>query len=822
MSSRVEMSAVPVRYARGNIMWGSEGSTAAMYRLPTVSYGLRPDTEKWAWLGTLAGLALTVEADLSIWRVYRRYPADEYVEQTVGLVDPRYGDAEAWRRMLESHEARLSQLASFVPEVYLRVLLPPPSITGGDEWRRAFYEAYRRVSDTYGVPPGAPVMQRDIERTQALERITFDRVQRYLPDAARVTRQEFQWLCRRCATRHVAEPDLDQNWRPNALAIHKDGEGLAFEPRASDFLRLYDAATRRDLRAMTVAGEEAVTHQAFLTLGALPIDIEFPGPQAELLFRPMDAVDFPVDAVAHFTWIANKAALSQVDKAIIDAKNAIDEATAAGHEPDERKMIAPVLARQLKKILMSEGRPPMLDAQISYAIGAPVTDDFEELERRVDAFADQFPGLKVHRPRGLQETLFHTHLPSPRGAIVPDYHETMIVDRFGMLMPLASREVGNAEGPYFMHTIVGGRPRGPAKLDLTAPARDSLPTTINMSGRQGSGKTNAALYAAYQAVNGGSRAITIDPGHDHFLVNVPSLAGKTKIITLAANEACRGMLDPLVVIDPDMRHEIAMSYYLAVLHGDRSSESLWEQELSTAVAAVIDSADGSLAVIEVLEAREGSPVAQDLARRLRTFSANGLGILAFGDGTTVQGLDDIKQVTTIRTAGLALPSPNTPRESYDRRERIAAETFGLVAWYVLRLVTQDRAQHKVVVLDEASAIPQWLLDLLARRGRKNNTSVIFCSQTVLDVTPTLRELIGMWFLFGTNSPEESARGLTNMRMDPDNKVLCDRLADPKQFEKGHGIHRDMDGRIAEIQVDIVEPDVKHALDTRPQKQKRAA
>ena len=817
MSSRIEMAAVPVRYARGNIMWGSEGTTAAFYRLPMVSYGLLPDWEKWAWLGTLAGVAMTLRADFSLWRVCRAYPVENYVEQGMSMLDPDHGSEVEWRRLLEGHQQAITGLRSFAPEVYLRVALPRPSVTGVEDLRRAFYEAYKRVSESYGVPPNAPVLEREIQAVQALERITFERLERYLPEAARITRPEFDWLCRRCAVRHVAEPEGDPNWAPNALAMHKDGDGLAFEPRASDFRRLYDAYTERRLRSMIVAGEEAVSHQAFFTLGTLPVDIEFPGPQAELMFRPMDNVEFPVDAVTHVTWIANKAALSQVDKAIIDAKNAIDEATQAGHEPDEHKMLAPALARQLKKILMSEGRPPMLDVQVSYAIGAA---DDEQLERRADAFADQFPGLRIHRPAGLQEALYHTHLPSPRGAVLPDdYHEMMIVDRFGMLMPIASRDVGSETGPYFMHTIVAGRPRGPVKLDLTAPARASLPTTINMSGRQGSGKTHAALYAVYQAAQRGSLGISIDPGNYHFVVDCPGIDGE--IVTLAANEACRGALDPLVVIDPEMRHEIAMSYYLQVLHGDRSSESLWEAELSTAVATVIEAGSGgSLAVIDVLAARAENPVAQDLARRLRTFGASGLGILAFGDATNVRGLDDIKQVTTIRMAGLALPDPTTPRENYDRRERIAAATFELVAWWVMWLITQDRTRHKIVVLDEASAIPQWLLDLLARRGRKNFATVIFCSQTVLDITPTLRELIGMWFLFGCNSAEEASRGLANMRMDPDNKTLCDRLADAKQFEKGHGLHRDMDGRIAEIQVHITDPDVLQALSTRPQDQQR--
>ena len=40
--------------------------------------------DKREWLRRLARFAFSVEADFSLWRVYRAYPAERYVEQAQG------------------------------------------------------------------------------------------------------------------------------------------------------------------------------------------------------------------------------------------------------------------------------------------------------------------------------------------------------------------------------------------------------------------------------------------------------------------------------------------------------------------------------------------------------------------------------------------------------------------------------------------------------------------------------------------------------------------------------------------------------------------
>ena len=800
------MSVVPIRYARGNVLLGHRGEASAIYRLPTVSYGLLPDSEKWAWLWTMARLAFYAQADMSVWRVQRRWPAEGYVAQAEGLVDPRYQDPEKWREFLQGHVAHIAELDAHQPEVYLRVAQRTPRAPG---MLRSFDQAYRRVSDAFGVAPDAPIMERAIATLLDEEERLLDRVLRTLPAARRMTTREMQWLCRRAAVRHVAEPNLDPWWQPNAMVVHTE-HGLQFKPRASDFRRLFNAAIRREDDHLIVRGEEALTYQAFLTLGALPDEVEFPGAQAELLFRPLDNLPFPVDAAMHCRWIANQKALAEVTKAIIDAENALQEAAEAAQTPDHRQALSPELGRELKAYLESEGRPPMLDTTISFAVGA---DSHAELERRVDAVREQFTGVQLHRPAGLQEKLYHDHLLRPGGGTVADYYEMQTLEQFGMLMPIATRDVGTRRGPYFAHTVVNGRARNPVKIDLTEPAANAMPTGVYMAGRQGSGKTHAALIlSAVAGAMRGSYVLTADPGPDHYITRLPEFAGESATIGLEANEDYRGELDPLIVTPPELREEIAISYYLDVLPDSRDKGD-WETELTAAVKACTTEGSGSLALLEHLA--NGNAAAQELGRRLTPVSQSGLGILAFGYGAGARGFEDIKRITTITMANLALPSPDTPRDQYDRRERISVATFKLVAAKMMWLVQHDRSIHKVVVLDEAWALPPSLLDKLLRLGRKENATVIVCSQTVIELSQAMRALFGMYFLFGVNSPEEAARGLELLGLDAGDPALVGRLVDKRTFAKGRGLHRDLEGRVAEIQVDAVYSHILRALNTNP-------
>ncbi len=173
------------------------------------------------------------------------------------------------------------------------------------------------------------------------------------------------------------------------------------------------------------------------------------------------------------------------------------------------------------------------------------------------------------------------------------------------------------------------------------------------------------------------------------------------------------------------------------------------------------------------------------------------------------------RVITIRTPGLSLPEPGTPREAYTRSERVSVATLALVAALALRLIATDRSRHKVVLLDEAwvlfsSSQGRALLNRIVRLGRAFNATVLLVSQR-LDDLGELSDLVGGFFLFGQDSRREAERGLEALGIEPDDGALAARLA---EFRTGRCLVRDLNGRIGEVQIDPL-PDLLAVLDNTP-------
>ncbi len=173
-------------------------------------------------------------------------------------------------------------------------------------------------------------------------------------------------------------------------------------------------------------------------------------------------------------------------------------------------------------------------------------------------------------------------------------------------------------------------------------------------------------------------------------------------------------------------------------------------------------------------------------------------------------------VITIRMPGLSLPDPGASRETHTRAERVSVATLSLVAALCLRLVSSNRQRHKIVLLDEAwfllaSTQGRLLLNRLVRLGRAMNATILLATQRLADLGD-LSELVGTYFIFGQSSPTEAGRALALLGLDPADTAMCSRLL---EYRQGRCLMRDLDGRVGELQVDLVFDELLAALETTP-------
>ncbi|MDO8213910.1 ATP-binding protein [Conexibacter sp. CPCC 206217] len=802
----------PLRYVRQNLLFGRGGEPAAVFRLGLVSYPFLPAAEKWRQLRLLERWATVVGADFSLYRVSRAYPAERYVEETTALLDARGQDADAFAAYLHGHERRLSQLAAHAPELYAVVSLGEPAVEGFARGVvRSVDRARLRVEDLAGVAAAQPISGVELDGLAVAEQRVFEQLRGVLA-CERATTRELEWLLRRVELRGIGEPVLDPHWRPDALVVTGTDGGVAYEPLQHDLWRCCNAPLlepRTGPARLVAESEQGDSHQAFLCVGELADEPEFPGPAAELLFAPLEAVPFSVDAVLHARWVGNRDALAQVRRRITDVENVYREQT----EGDTRGPGLLVeedryLAREYEAVLQSSAHPPMLYASLGFAIGAP---DGEELERRVTALQDQFGDLRLYRPRGIQSWLFAEHLLRV-GAGVPDYTNQLTVEQFAALMATGTTEIGSASGIYL--GITGGAGGRPVKHDPTAASRQSRPSAVLLAGTLGSGKTVAAQTIAYAAERRGSSVVDFDPKPDHGFDRIRQLDGRVEVLELSGAEQHRGALDPLAIGLDDLREELASSYYLDLL---RDPPPSWENQIQRAVRELVRRGErSSLAVIGQLRSVD-HPAAQEVADALEVAADFGLGRLGFGDGSRTDLGTAAAPVTTIRAPGLTLPDPRATRESWTRAERVSVATLSLVAALALRLVSGDRSRHKVIVLDEAwfllsSTQGRALINRLVRLGRAFNATVLLATQR-LDDLGDLSDLIGTFLLFGQDSDAEAKQGLQLLGLDPDDRGLVARV---RSYRRGLCLLRDLDGRVGETQIDVVFEELLHAFNTTPE------
>jgi AAA-like domain len=807
----------PLRFATRNLLFGQQPSDVwALYRLEMESYEGLTDQQKRDLLAVIATFAYGVEADFTMLRVSRRWSVEDYLARARAGLDRRHGLADLWDAQLDGHRELLGDQSIVRPELYLSVRLAQPRKGALDAFAASFGEAVshplrslKQLGRAAGLADSKALSERALRELAAREERAYQRVCDYFY-AERATTLDLQWLVRRSFCRGLGEPGLDLRFRPQALVL-LEGDELQYRPLEADVLRLFESPIYKGYRHLEIHSELGISHQALYTLGALPETVSFPGPQAELLFAPLEALGFPVDAVFSARYVPNSQATALVRRKVVDADNIFGEESTGDHGPSPEAARRPHAARALEEYLTGEGRPPLLEATVGFALGAPSA---EELEARGQRLEREFGSITLHRPAGEQLNLFVEHFPG-QGTQVRDYADYLLVEQLGAMMPLATHAVGSDRGPYIGHTLSGSRQ--PVLFDLTEASRTNRPPATLLAGTLGSGKTMCLQLLLYYAFLRGSRVVDIDPKGDHKLHLLPGMEGQVETIELAADPRFRGLLDPLRIAPADTAEDLATSFLIDVLPQPVPPE--WRTEIRGAVKTVVTTAAAAGALahcgLVVDELARGNEEARRVARALAIYADTGLAQLGFADAEHAPQLAGHKPVTSLRIRNLPRPLPGTPRADLSEEERIGQALMRLLAAYAMHLMGGDKARHKVMGFDEAwflleDAPGRRLIEHLNRWGRSEFATPILVTHLISDAEE-LDNLIGARFMFGFESDPEAQAALRVLRLDPDDQRLRQRLL---AYREGRCLLRDLDGRVGAIRIEPP-PDVLAALGTTP-------
>ena len=787
----------PITFAWRNLVFGRGAHDVwSLYRVHMQSYAGLSATGKIGVLGAFAAFASTIEADFQLLRVHRAWSAADYDEAARSTVDARYGDVAWLDDLLAAHRRAVVSDGPGRPELFLAVRLKGTETHGVP---RLIEELRRAV----GLADPRAISQRRMDELLDEERRTFGRAGDFL-DLERASSAELQWLIRRTTCRGVGEPWVDHFWRPQALVLDADDEegGRRFHPLEADVLRLLDEPVEVERDHLRV-GEGM---QTALVLGALPETMTFPGRQAELMFAPLEALDFPVDVCFAARWIPNDHALALVRRRIVDADHAYTEESHGDHGPTAQAAARPDIARELEEQLTSAQRPPLLRGQFSAIIAATTA---LELDDRVRRLRREYAPISLHRPKDVQLDLWLSHLPGQLPA-VRRYDDVLLPEQVGAMVPAATHAVGARTGLLIGHTLSGSRQ--PVLFDVTEGSRTSRPPAVLCTGTLGSGKTLTAQLLALHAFIGGSRVIDLDPKGDHHLAEV--LGGEqVEQVELTADGSDRGMLDPLRIGPEDLRVELAHSFLTELLPAPVPAE--WQTEIRAAVAEVEQRGGRSCGLV-LEQLRAGDDHARAAARAIAIHAESGLLQLGFASSDEDGSPAGPRPVTSLRIANLTLPVPGTPRPDLTQEERTGRALLRLLAVEALHFASSDWSRHKLLVIEELSqlvgdAIGLTLIERIVRLCRSQNATPVLVTQVVDDVGD-LSDLVGCFFAFGVETDAEAARVLRLLGLDPEDGELRAQL---RSFRRGRCLLRDYDGRISPVQIDLADDELLRALDTTP-------
>jgi hypothetical protein len=776
----------PLSFAWRNVLFGQDADDAwALFRVYTASYGGLSAAAKIERLATLASYATVAEADFQILRVARAWSTNAYADSAMALLDRQYGHPDRLAELVAEHEHLAGVDGATTADVFLAVRLAAPSGV-----RASVGGLLGNLSRTLGLSDARAISQRQLDEVLDREAVAFGRAGDYL-DIERATTIELQWLVRRTALRGVREPECDAFWRPPALILDAADEhgGRRFRPLDAVMTSLLDEPMRPGRDELEI-GE---TTQAVLVAGAMPETTTFPGRQSELMFAPLEALGFPVDACFSARWIPNEAALALVRRRIVDADHAFDEESRGDHGPTSRTAARPDLVRDLEQELTASDRPPLLRGQLSYALAAR---SHEELEERVRALRRELAPITLHRPKDIQLPLWLGHLPAqlPR---VRRYDDVFLPEQLGAMVPTATHAVGARSGLLIGHTISGSR--RPVLFDVQQGSREDDAPAVLCTGTPGRGKTTSAQLLAVLAFATGSWVVDIDPKGDHRLLEA---IGQEHVdhVEITAGDRDRGRLDPMLIAPQDMRVELAYSFLTELLPAPVAPT--WQTEIRAAVAEAVDrGARSSGLVLDRLE--QGGEDARAAARALEIHAASGLVRLGFADRGTAPPSGARRPVTSMRIANLTLPEAGTPRAELTPEERTGRALLRLLAVHAMDLLASDPSRHKLLILEEVSqlvgdAVGLSLVMRIVKWCRSQNGTPILIDQ-LLDGLDAVVDLVGWHFAFGVKTEREAKRVVNHMGLDADDPAL---LARQQRFRRGQCLVRDYEGRVGAVQIDL--------------------
>ncbi|WP_405654149.1 ATP-binding protein [Streptomyces sp. NBC_00019] len=815
---------VPFRHIAGHLVWSTQGSVWAIYRLhpgPDAHGQVEESVQ-----GTYVPAAVRDEQLAKITHMVRSLSGAPRLFGLAAQVDP----GEIALKMIEGIEPADSVPGTDHPWVE-NVEATLDLLDDQEMHRRTLWLAVPLQTETSGLPAAASLSAASAELAAMLGMrpapVARREVQAYREQASRVEAAlaggiafrparpaEVVWMVQHALHRGVAEPLLAEA-EASALYGGQLRDGVLRSPSYADLgqVRLQEGGIDPgldDVRELKSAGrltrsgrtawwrvkggsplgrrwlqvesDAGTGYQAHLALAECPPAVS---QDAADLFAQLESLDFPVDYAIDLALVPAEKARAQVQR---KKNELIDQADQYDARPTGMPASLSEAARDLGELDARLSRTSVEVEVQSVTVLTVWGPTAAICDSRARALAALLSGAdyRAVRPAGLQEALFTLGLPGTvRPGVVREFTQHQVSEDWALSGAFTVGEVGDPNGMFLGIDLDCGTTR-PVMINVADAPKQDASASMGIVGDLGAGKSVLQKLIAEAVWARGGCAICIDrtPVREWATFARTAARGRVQIIDAAQAEVS---IDPLRMFPgPEGRH-YALSYLTLQLGiGPMSTNGeVLHHAVEQAAASASPSMHRVLQVLEEMAAGEAGrrqDAAATLAGLIRVVATNPLAAMVFDPALPPVRLDasTAHDMIVITTAGLKLP----PKAAFVNPEVLHQQPLeALIGRAVLYLVAalarqtafEDPARFTAVFLDElywltSSAEGTALVHEILHDGRKHGAGLLAGSHDAAELGPD-RGLMAYRALARTADRERARRGLDFIGLDPDEPEL---------------------------------------------------
>lgn len=806
----------PIKYFERNLVFNIEGDVYAYYEIQPYHYDFRSLDDQLSLHGSLEAFYWNIHAETHALVVPEFQSLDEHKLAMKQRLCSNL--LEAGEQHIQATIDHLKGKDLHQNRFFIGVKLKPASVKGLSFFRELSYiwrDFKRYLSDRAGTD--APeILEEEIYAYQVQEEMIYSRMQSYLR-IRRVNESDLEWLIRRSFYRGIGDAPRRKNWKPKAIPVELKGK-KAIRP-TRDILtltegRFDDSHGRRLVIEQFANGKLRKGFMSFLTISHIPDKAPFPG--TEWIYC-LQNLSFPVEASIRTETIEYRKALTQVLNKKKELKAEDEHAVESGEDPSYHILHSRQEALELENQLRTDKFPLLTTS----AVLCVFASNLEELHLRIQLVKDLFSDMmiQVEVPFGDQWRGFNEFLPGANRYIT-DYIHYMDPSAVAASMIGATRQLGDGTGHF-----IGMSQNLPVFIQHDRGPRDQrLSTTASAAfiGSLGAGKSLGANLLAYQALLNGAKVLIFDPKDErgHWPEVLPELKEISHVVTLRASTEDRGKLDPLLGAEtPSEKVASAETAKRILQFLARAADGTYEAiAIGKAVDEVMKGEQPSMMkVLDYLrnhldhmpERRQES--LEEMVEVLTYLATSGQGQLLFGDGSqTAMNLS--KPLTILQIEDLQLPE-----ESQTDFGRMGIALLMAISDFSRRFSNQSSEDFKIVLFDESWRLAKVregraILEELVRTGRSKNAAIYLISQNAKDLLgEEIRSNLGCRFVFRCRDPKEAEAACMILGIEP-NEQNIERI---RNLPTGSCLMSDLEKRVNELEIRVVEERLFRAFDTRP-------